>query len=329
MVADNDDQDETEEKPLENIWLEVGNDSLQFKPVDPRRSSSRGSGRSVKFLLAFLVALALGAAWFVWGGELFGSKTERVPLIKAAAGPIKVRPERPGGLEVPNRDKLIYDRLEKDPPKSITETLLPRPEVPLVPQAKPPLAAVKKALVKKTLVKKAPKVSDMPLVAQAKRQPAPALPPAVPLRPALGPGKADKTADQAQSIRTKAGQTKAGQTKAGRVQTPLPKEVIAAIRPPPVMLAPAQASPPADSFLIQIAALRSAEAARQEWLRLSKKHEDLLGSLKLTVVRADLGTKGIYFRLRAGPFMNRETAKSTCLSLAQRKIGCMVIRPGT
>ncbi len=318
MVAENDDQDETEEKPAENLWLEMGNDSLQFKPVDRRRAPSRGSGRSVKFLLAVLVAVALGAAWFVWGGELFDSKTERVPLVKAEAGPIKVRPERPGGLEVPNRDKLIYDRLEKDPPKSTTETLLPRPEVPLPPQPKPNPAPAP--------VKKAAKVADMPLVALSKQRPPPTLPPAVPPLSALGQKKADKTAAKPPSTRNQAARTRA----------PLPKEVIAAIKPPPFVVAPAQppaaagaAAPLADAFLIQIAALRSAQAARQEWLRLSKKHDDLLGALKLTVVRADLGTKGIYFRLRAGPFRNRETAKSTCLSLAERKIGCLVIRPGT
>jgi hypothetical protein len=238
-----------------------------------------------------------------------------VPLIKAEAGAIKTRPERPGGLDVPNRDKLIYGRLEKDPPKSTTETLLPRPEVPLPPRAKPKPApkAGKEPPAPKTPPapttlgasgEKAPPAAGLPLVALAKRKPAPTLPPAAPPLP------------------------RAEQKKPG-------KAVVAAIKPPPAAPPPPAPSPPAgevaapaDGFLIQIAALRSAQAAREEWRRLSAKHNEILGGLKLVLVRADLGAKGIYFRLRAGPFRTRETAKDACLSLAERKIGCLVIRPG-
>ena len=265
----------TEEKPDENLWLEANNESLEFRPIDRHPRTSRGSGRSVKFLLAFLVALAMGAAWFVWGAELFGSKTKPVPLIKAEAGPIKMRPDRPGGLDVPNRDKLIYERLEKDPPKSTTETLLSRPEVPLPPSPKPPAPSATKA------------------------------PPAAPPLP-------------------KPGQRKPGRAATAAIKPP----ALASPPPPPPTSSSDQADALAGSFLIQIAALRSAEAARQEWLRLRNKHKDVLGGLKLVLVRADLGAKGIYFRLRAGPFRTRETAKSACLSLAERKIGCLIIRPG-
>jgi cell division septation protein DedD len=35
-----------------------------------------------------------------------------IPLIKAETGPIKVKPQNPGGLEVPHKDKAIYERFE-------------------------------------------------------------------------------------------------------------------------------------------------------------------------------------------------------------------------
>lgn len=35
-----------------------------------------------------------------------------IPLIKAEAGPIKIKPKDPGGLKVPHKDKSIYERLE-------------------------------------------------------------------------------------------------------------------------------------------------------------------------------------------------------------------------
>ncbi|HEY7608815.1 MAG TPA: SPOR domain-containing protein [Alphaproteobacteria bacterium] len=35
-----------------------------------------------------------------------------VPLIKAEPGPIKVKPQDPGGLKVPHKDKSIYEQIE-------------------------------------------------------------------------------------------------------------------------------------------------------------------------------------------------------------------------
>jgi len=35
-----------------------------------------------------------------------------IPLIKAEAGPLKVKPKDPGGLKVPHKDKSIYAQLE-------------------------------------------------------------------------------------------------------------------------------------------------------------------------------------------------------------------------
>ena len=35
-----------------------------------------------------------------------------IPLIKADPGPIKIKPQNPGGLDVPHKDKSIYERFE-------------------------------------------------------------------------------------------------------------------------------------------------------------------------------------------------------------------------
>jgi cell division septation protein DedD len=35
-----------------------------------------------------------------------------IPLVKAEPGPVKVKPDDPGGLKVPHKDKSIYERFE-------------------------------------------------------------------------------------------------------------------------------------------------------------------------------------------------------------------------
>ncbi len=78
---------------------------------------------------------------------------------------------------------------------------------------------------------------------------------------------------------------------------------------------------------VQIASLRSEQAARDQWARLQKVHDDLLGALAPHVQRADLGARGVFFRLQAGPLADVAAAKMLCVKLQQRKLGCLLVRP--
>jgi cell division septation protein DedD len=44
------------------------------------------------------------------------------------------------------------------------------------------------------------------------------------------------------------------------------------------------------------------------------------------VVFADLGDRGQFYRLRAGPFDDIATAEGLCRSLKQRDVECLVVR---
>jgi cell division septation protein DedD len=79
--------------------------------------------------LAVLAACALGvAAKHILFGESPRDHQLSVPVIHAEDKPIKVKPQDRGGMDVPNQDKLIYDRMaaKKDEPEP--ERLLPPPE---------------------------------------------------------------------------------------------------------------------------------------------------------------------------------------------------------
>src|SRR5262249_56332416 len=82
--------------------------------------------------LALLVmGLFGGGLWFAYvqgtrhagGGDAAGGS---VPLIRADERPTKVKPEKPGGMEILDRDKLIYN-----PTRPAVEHLLPPPEKPM------------------------------------------------------------------------------------------------------------------------------------------------------------------------------------------------------
>jgi hypothetical protein len=74
---------------------------------------------------------------------------------------------------------------------------------------------------------------------------------------------------------------------------------------------------------IQLASVRSEEAARQEWDRIRRANPDLLGGVSATFVRADLGEKGVYYRLQTAPIPD---AERVCGALKARNIGCIIAR---
>ncbi len=91
--------------------------------------------------------------------------------------------------------------------------------------------------------------------------------------------------------------------------------------------APAPVPPEAGAFRIQLGSLDSATAAEAEWRRLKRRHRDLLEALRPRVQRADLGAKGVFYRLQAGPLAGAGRAKGLCEALARRNVRCLVITP--
>ena len=82
-------------------------------------------------------ALAVaGGAWAVTERVGIGGPPPdeaAVPLIAASAEPWKVRPDDPGGMEIPNQGTLIYETLTTADPEEGPERVLPPPEEPLSP----------------------------------------------------------------------------------------------------------------------------------------------------------------------------------------------------
>lgn len=278
-----------------------------FRPI-PRPKPKKRRGPWV-FVAVLVVAVAAGAGgWYVLDRWLAVNDPDgEVPLIRADAGPIKVRPEEPGGMDVPDRDKLVYDRIDGNGERSTVERLLPPPEMPMAKPA-PDTAA---------------EAADEPAAAPEPSSPVVVAPPPPP---------------------PPAGTTEAVPAPETQSAVPSVEEVLSAMRPPlpadprkdetpaetqiKAEAAKLAAPPRTGRFQVQLAALRSREQVDTEWERLRRRNSDLLGDLDLSVMRADLGPdKGVFFRLRAGPLADEAAAKALCQKLSERKVGCLVVRP--
>ena len=275
---------------------------------DPNDRPTRPQPRSplpLRFFAVGFAAVALAVFFGLIGYTYFsrtgGSGDGPVPLIKADTRPMKTAPDKPGGMDVPHQDKEIYARLNREAPQAQgtrVERLLPPPESPL-PRPRPPEAPAPLA----PEIPPAPVLEPPPnAVEVAPPPPAPAPP-----RPAEAP---------------RPGPTK----QAAPPPAPPSQQQAAAPRAaPPATTAPAAGG--GSRYRIQLAALRTSEDATREWEKLRRTHMDVLGPLTLNVVRADLGDRGTFYRIQAGPVADEQAAKELCRRLAEKKVGCLVVRP--
>ena len=79
-------------------------------------------------------------------------------------------------------------------------------------------------------------------------------------------------------------------------------------------------------YVVQIASVRSAAGADQEWNKLRTALPDLLGGLTPTIDTAELRDRGTFHRIRLGPFDDRDTAHALCTALNDAGRDCLVVR---
>ena len=265
------------------------------------RDQAGGKARTIGLALGVIVGAVIAgtAAWFVFGGG--AADRGSAPLIVAEPGPFKVRPEDPGGLQVENQDKRVYERLGGEAAQSDVENILPPPEAPRTPEATPP--------------------EPKPMEAAPPR-PAPT-PPVIP--PPEAPEVVDTpTETPAPAVVEPEPEVQTTEVPGEPVQQAEPQ--IADPEPAPAQTLESMVAALSGDYLIQIAALRSEDAASNEWTRVSGKHPALLGGFRPLIVKADLGERGIFYRLRAGPLANRSDAEQLCSALAAENVGCLVVR---
>ena len=275
------------------------------------------------FIALFALGAFAGIVWYAYTQGVQSGASTVVPVIKAEEGPTKAKPEQPGGLQVPHQDKQVFQRLlpEGQTPQTVERLLPPPPEplqpppapAPAAPAATPSAIAPAQPLPSQSVAER-PVATPQP-APQATPQAAPqAAPQGVPPVPSAAPmpqPPQDTPARTQPAAESPAPQPTA-EPKAEPAQ-PQPQDNIAAVS--------------GGGFKVQLAAVRSEEAAKQEWNRLKNRYKEELRALTLTVQRVDLGAgKGVYYRIQAGP-LNEAAAERTCAALKAKNHACLVVRP--
>jgi cell division septation protein DedD len=247
----------------------------------------------------FLGFVALAWAWAFQRGP--GVSGSGVPLLVADAQSTREKPTDPGGMKVADIDPLSYDS-GRAPPQ--VENILPGPEKPL-PQPSPQPT---------TVAASPPAASD-----------------ATPADAGAAPAKPTQVADDVpvgppmKLVTDPAAAMPSPVAAAAPVAKPQPKAKPVAVRDAPKPPAKSMAVEPG-GYRLQLASLRSAADAREVEAKLRRTYGDVLGSASFSVVSVNLGDRGTYYRVMAGP-MSQGSAAQLCDALRQRGAACILARP--
>ncbi len=105
---------------------------------------------------------------------------------------------------------------------------------------------------------------------------------------------------------------------------PPPARTRTAVAPPPQAAAPETASASAGGYLVQLSSQRSEGEAQSSYRALQAKFPNELGSRPPVIRRADLGSKGVYYRTMVGPFRSAQEASQFCASYKAAGGQCVV-----
>jgi cell division septation protein DedD len=270
---------------------------------------------------ALLGAVALGGALAFAYKQSGGSMTAGgdTPVVQADTRPVKEAPQNAGGKEFPHKNKLIYERLQNgDQPEA--ERIVPRQEelaMPAMPGAAAPAVATVDdpdggpRRVKTLVVRPDGSVMPPPAPAAPQQVAAAEMAPAPQAAPQPQAAPAPQAAPQAEA--------------AAPAADPQPVAAIPAPQPKPAA-APAPAPAPPSKYVVQVGSKQNQTDALATFADMQQKYPSLLSSYRPMVQKANLGDKGVWYRLRIGPITDKSAANKLCGQLkSQGHPDCLVM----
>ncbi len=261
------------------------------------------------------LAVFAGVIWYAYKAGSNQAQTGAPAVVMAEQGESKLKPEDPGGANFAHQDKTVYNKI--DGASEDIEQLLPGSEEPM---EKPRIIS--------------PSTEDLPPAGQPKivRIPDSGSVTAPPPPEVEAPEITDPMAGARDESAGNDAASAAGaeDMPVAPEQAPEIAAVGEAAKAPeaPEAPAPADATMPAiggGAFVLQLGAFRTQESAVAGWKLLTSKHAAILDGLTQAVSEADLGEKGKFYRLQAGPFTDRAAASGKCTALKNAGANCLVV----
>ncbi|MBR1825687.1 MAG: SPOR domain-containing protein [Alphaproteobacteria bacterium] len=283
--------------------------------------------------------LAVVVGWFILMPQ-YKQTQKDVPTIRRSETAAKVKPENPGGMDIPNQDKDVYSIVEKkETDNTVVENLLPTPEEPKVPDIVPEVTVDTESLdeaVEKVADGAETEVPSKPqdLLADATE--------AVDNTAQKVADVAENTISETEALAQKAEEEAKAAAEKAKAEAKAAEEKARAEAKAAEEKAKAEAKTAADKakaeaenvvaksvaggkWQVQFVASKNKDAVEKTWGDLTKKYS-MLQAYAHEVQRADLGSLGVVYRLRAGNFATRDEAAKVCAALKAKGMNDCIVK---
>ena len=282
------------------------NDPYAPTPLHHAQAEAQADELAASGRKSFLVGAMILGSVIIGGGVAFAYKYSgdsgngRAPVIVSEDGSGKVMPDDPGGLEFKNQGKKIYDRLGDAGSKTVVAGIAQADEdvTDSLRGGMQGVSAGDRQVVKRDEGPGGPRYVK---TLQFNRH---------------GQPIADGAGVQVKDVKDMAAEA---------VNTGKPPVRVKTVRAGAAVQQQVRTSVGGGDYVVQISARRSEQDALAAFSSLKSKYGSVLDGYRPLIQRADLGNKGIFYRLRVGPMQNKETATSVCTQLKSKGLpSCFV-----
>lgn len=335
-------------------------DEHDYDLADDNAAENSASGVR-RFVPMLVVAMAMsgfgGLAWYAYHAGSNAVSEEDLLLIEADKSPLKETPSDPGGMKFPHQDKTVFEAFSSQSGgEAQVERVIPAPEEPM----EKPVASTgeTKTWVNEKLRGKSetvePEEMDKAIAAQTAAT-APAQEETAEKAAAKAgatPLEADRSAKQDRGLKPAvvaselAGVAPSADAKAAvEISTSQPADVLSSAAVVAAAVATKTEAKPAErkskerpivektekpaakanaAARVQLGAYKSEAEARSEWAKIARRNANALSGKTPMVVRADLGEKGVFYRLQVHGLNGSAEAKELCTMLQAKGQACIL-----
>ncbi len=246
--------------------------------------------------------------WFVLAPRYQTNNEDNIPLISRPQQPVKVLPAGMNEVDVKSQDRSVYDVLDKNEPKEENTNIVESTET-------PNSEAIEKLVEE--------------VVANAPETPTPE----VESLTAIAVAPVAEVKEEVKAEETKVEEVKT-ETAAVAEETVAPEPVKEEVKVEEVkkeeVVKVAEATKPVNeikkgTWSVQLMSSPNKPAVEKSWTTMSKKYS-MLKDLPYEVEKADLGAKGVFYRLKAGSLPTKADATALCSKLKAAGGSCFVVK---
>ena len=290
----------------------------QIETIEEKKAELKRS-RSVFIGIAGGVGLASIVGWLILAPQYKVENQKEIPVIRRPQTAIRVQPNDPGGMDIPNQDKSVYNILDKKTDDGV-ENLLPPPESPKLPTITAEVDTPEENIVSPSnaipeaekIIQKAEgnkNITTEEIIKQAENQTTETPNTIAEVKPVVEEIKVEAKTQIKEEIKTNIA-----------VKDPQPKEEKVAKVEEKKNSKPVVAV--AGNWQIQLMSSPNKPAVEKAKIDLGKKYK--ISHLPFEIEAAVLDMNKTFYRLKVGAFKNRAEADKLCDNIKNLGGTCIV-----